>query len=281
MWLSLVNLLQEKTAERQHPDSVADSSRSVEPGEVSSEKRRKNCTCASFGKAYTSQVLPFGERVMYKYTAVPRGNLDQRWGHGIWVGKAPMTDEHTILTENGVQKTRSLHRVPHEERLGISELRKVRGLCWNGRAENLKATTVTQQDQGPCGQRRVYLTTKVVARHGATPGCSGCVGLGTALRIMSSAIGKRHWLTRERVQLQSERESDRSLSLPLSPSSQHWRHSRSQRLHRPVLLRRCRHKIFRTSRWIHRWSWEHKNAESARERGQVRRQQVKSLEDQW
>ena len=35
-----------------------------------------------------------------------------------------------------------------------------------------------QQDQGPSGHARVYLTTKVVARHGATPGCSGCVGLG-------------------------------------------------------------------------------------------------------
>ena len=33
-----------------------------------------------FGKAYTSQVLPLGERVMYKYTSVPTDNLDQRWG---------------------------------------------------------------------------------------------------------------------------------------------------------------------------------------------------------
>ena len=56
---------------------------------------------------------------MYKYTAVPTGNLDQRWGHGIWVGMAPMTDEHIILTESGVQKVRSLHRVPLEERLLI------------------------------------------------------------------------------------------------------------------------------------------------------------------
>ena len=29
-------------------------------------------------KAYTSQVLPFGERVMYEHTAVPSGNLNQR-----------------------------------------------------------------------------------------------------------------------------------------------------------------------------------------------------------
>ena len=87
---------------------------------------------------------------MYKYTAVPTGNPDQRWGHGIFsVGKAPMTDEHIILTENGVQKARSLHRVSLEERFVISELKKVRGLPSNGRAENLEATIVTQQDQGP------------------------------------------------------------------------------------------------------------------------------------
>ena len=55
---------------------------------------------------------------------------------------------------------------------------------------------------------------------------------------------KRHWPTRERVQVQSERELDRSPSLPLSPKNQHRRHSRSQRLHHPV-LRRCRHKTFR------------------------------------
>ena len=60
----------------------------------------------------------------------------------------------------------------------ISELSKVRGLPWNGTAENLRAAIVTQQDQGPSGHRRMYLTTKIVARHGATPGCSGCVGLG-------------------------------------------------------------------------------------------------------
>ena len=145
-----------------------------------------------------------------------------------------MTDEHIILTENGVQKSRSLHRVPPEERFVISELKKVRGLPWNGRAENLKGTIVTQQDQGPSG---VYLTTRVVARHGATPGCSGSVGLGPhteACRVR----WKRQWPTRE--QILSKRQLDQSLSLPPSPKNQHQRHSRNQRLH-PVLLRRCQH----------------------------------------
>ena len=124
----------------------------------------------------------------YKYTAVPTGNLDQRWGHGIWVGKAPMTDEHNILTESGVQKARSLHRVPPEERFVISELKKVRGLPWEGRAETLKATIVTQQDQGPPGHRRVYLTTKVVARF---------VWSNAWLQWLCRIGTTRHWLTKE------------------------------------------------------------------------------------
>ena len=42
---------------------------------------------------------------MYKYTSVPTDDLDQDGDMGIWVGKAPMADEHIILTENGIQKS--------------------------------------------------------------------------------------------------------------------------------------------------------------------------------
>ena len=129
---------------------------------------------------------------------------------------------------------------------------------------NVEATIVTQRDQGPSGHRRVYLTTRVVARRGATPGCSGCVGLGPHTEKLVECDWKRHWTTRE--QILSKRQLDQPLNLPLSPKNQHRRHSRSQRLHHPVLLRRCQHKTFRTSRWIHRWSWDHKNAETAKER---------------
>ena len=74
--------------------------------------------CVS-GKAYTSQ-LPFGEKVMYEHTAVPTGNLSQRWANGIWVGAAPMTVECIILTENGIQKAKSLHRVTPKEKFLVS-----------------------------------------------------------------------------------------------------------------------------------------------------------------
>ena len=161
------------------------------------------------------------------------------------LARRSMTEKHIILTENGVQKARSLHRVPPEERFVISELKKVRGFPWNGRAENVKATIVTQQDQGPSGHRCVYLTTRAVARHGATPGCSGCLGWDHT-QNHAECDWKRHSPTRG--QILSKRQLDQSLSLPPSPKNQHRRHSRSQRLHHPVLLRRCQHKTFRTSR---------------------------------
>ena len=72
-------------------------------------------------EAYTTQ-LPFGERVMHEHTAVPTDNLNQRWGHGIWIGEAPMTDECIIPSENVVQKAKSLHRVTTKEKFLISEL---------------------------------------------------------------------------------------------------------------------------------------------------------------
>ena len=101
----------------------------------------------------------------------------------------------------------------------ISELKKVRGLPWNGRAENLKATIVTQQDQGPPGHRRVYLTSGVVARHGATPGCSGCVGLGPHTEAC-----------RERLEMALADERADPVEAPVGPNTQPATESRESAL---------------------------------------------------
>ena len=172
MWLSLENFPQEKLAS----DSILmawlirHAAWSLTRFQVKNDER--TAFVRVLWKASTSQVLPFGERVMYKYTAVQTGKLDQRWA--MVSGSQSTSDRRAHRSQ-----ARSLHRVPPEERFVISELKKVRGLPWNGRAEYLNAAIVTQQDKGPSGHRRVYLTTKVVARFGATPGCSGCVGLGS------------------------------------------------------------------------------------------------------
>ena len=125
------------------------------------------------GKAYKSQ-LPFRERVMREHTAVQTDDLNRRWSHEIWIGEAPMTDECIIPSENGIQKTKSLHRVALKEKFLISELEKARTCPWNDVAENLKSAIETRQDQDSSGHRRMRLTIEIVMRIGATPGCRGC-----------------------------------------------------------------------------------------------------------
>ena len=141
------------------------------------------------GKAYTSQ-LPFGERVMYEHTAVPTGNLNQRWSHGIWIGEAPMTDECIIPTENGIQKAKSLHRVTPKEKFLISELEKAREFPWNDVTENLKSAIEMRQDQGSSGHRRMRLTIEIVMRIGATAWMQRLCQIEVSHGSMSGAIAK-------------------------------------------------------------------------------------------
>ena len=177
MWLSLENLLREKLSN----DSILlawlirHAAWSLTKFQVKNDRRTALLLRVS-GKACTSQ-LPFGERMMYEHTAVLTGNQNQRWDHGIWVGEAPMTHECIILTENGVQKAKFLHRVTPKEKFLISESENAREFfSWNDVAENLKAAVETHQDQDPSGHRRMRLTVEIVMRIGATPGCSGCAG---------------------------------------------------------------------------------------------------------
>ena len=87
-----------------------------------------------------------------------------------------MTDECIVLTENGVEKAKSLHRVTPKEKFLINELENARESLWNDVAENLKSAIETHQDQGSSGHRRMRLTIEIVMRIGATPACSGCAG---------------------------------------------------------------------------------------------------------
>ena len=177
------------------------------------------------GKAYTSQ-LSFGERVMYEHTAVPTDNLNQRWDHGIWIGEAPMTDECIILTENGIQKVRSLHRVTPKEKLLISELEKAREFPWNDVGENLKSAIETRQDQDSSGHRRMHLTIEIVLRIGATPGCSCCARSKShteACRVRSRrALADERERERARVRERSKQELDQLQKTQWSSDSQQW-----------------------------------------------------------
>ena len=134
----------------------------------------------------------------------------------------------------------------------ISELKKVRGLPWHGVAETLKAAIVTQQDQDPSGRPRAYLTTKVVARHGATPGCSGCGGLG--LHADACRVRLEKALADERASADPVGAGVGPIAEPATePQQPAPAAQQEQRLHHRVLLCRCRHKALRTSSQIRQW----------------------------
>ena len=108
---------------------------------------------------------------------MPTSNPNQRWGHGIWIGEAPTTDECIIPSERGSRKRNRLHRVTTKEKFLTSELKKAREYPWNNVSENLKSAIETRQDQDSSGHRRMHRQTiEIVMRIGATPGCSGCAG---------------------------------------------------------------------------------------------------------
>ena len=139
-----------------------------------------------------------------------------------------------LLRGKGVRKARSVHRVPPEERFVVTELKKVRGLPWNDVAQSVKATIVTHQDQSPPGHRRAYLTTKVMAKFGATPGCSGCVGLGPHTEACRASLDKA---------IVDEKTGAGVLGAVVGPIADHAAdsskprlYSRSQRHHHQILL---------------------------------------------
>ena len=129
------NLLREKTSDDSIPLAWQIRHTAWSLTKFQAKNDGRNALLRVSGKPYTSQ-LPFGERVVPKHIAVQTDNLNQRWGHGIWIGEAPMTDECIIPSENGIQKAKSLHRVTPKEKFLISELEKAREFPCNDVAED-------------------------------------------------------------------------------------------------------------------------------------------------
>ena len=103
------------------------------------------------------------------------------------------------------------------------------------KAENLEATIVTQQDQGPSGHRRVYLTTEVVARHAwCNAWLQWLCRFGTTHRSLSSAIGKG--IGRQKEQILSKRQFDQSLTLPPSPTAMPTQNFQNEQMDSPMEL---------------------------------------------
>ena len=208
MWLTFENLLREQLSNDSIPLAwlIRHAAWSLTKFPVKNDGRTSLVRVS--GKAYTSQ-LSFGERVMYEHTAVPTGNLNQRWGHGIWSGKAPMTDECIIPSENRIQKAKSLHRVTPKEKFLISELvEKAREFPWNDVAEKFE---VSGWDAS--GPRFIW-----------TSAYASVMRIRDPTRKHVGCDREEHWLMRKRARVRerSEQELGRLQKKQWNSNSQRW-----------------------------------------------------------
>ena len=84
----------------------------------------------AWGKVYSNAICSFGEVVQCKKTPAA-SKFESCWFKGIWIGRCAETDESLALTHSGVQRSRTIKRVPLEEQKDFTTLQTVKGLPWD------------------------------------------------------------------------------------------------------------------------------------------------------
>ncbi|CAK0903822.1 unnamed protein product [Prorocentrum cordatum] len=117
------------------------------------------------GRDCHGQIAEFAETAMHKLPPGAAGKMEARWGKGIWLGKANVSDEHMIGTPRGRVFARSIARRPDEKRWNHNLFIQI--ICT---PFDPKATLLAQ---GAVNRPR-YLTKGILNRMGRTPGCPAC-----------------------------------------------------------------------------------------------------------
>ena len=95
----------------------------------------------AYDSTYSSELLPFGELVLFRIPlphtrrtnqnrTIYRG--DSGWDKGFWCGRLDEDNAHIIVTENGREIARTVRRLPVSQRVGVSLLKRVKRLPWDG-----------------------------------------------------------------------------------------------------------------------------------------------------
>ena len=93
---------------------------------------------------YNSEVLPFGETVLFREARPAHGRLtggrrqkkgEAQFEKGIWVGRADEGDEHLVSCARGVIRTRTIRRMELCNQADISIFLSMQGLPWKLQAE--------------------------------------------------------------------------------------------------------------------------------------------------
>ena len=67
-------------------------------------------------REYPSQVVPFGETVIFRDTGPIKCKLRSNWNLGVWLGRDSQDDIHILGTRQGIVKARCVKRTIPSER---------------------------------------------------------------------------------------------------------------------------------------------------------------------
>ena len=148
--------------------------------------------------------VEFGERVHWRRQKQPRqitkegkqtskvAKLDSMWEDGVFLGYRTTSAEMIIGTTSGIMRSRTVRRMPEDERWGASNLDLVKGLPWRPdgqadlqREDDDKMPVVDIRPAAPdvlverpepeeSVPRQLYVRTKDIQKYGVTDGCPGC-----------------------------------------------------------------------------------------------------------
>ena len=66
-------------------------------------------------REYPSQVVPFGETVIFRDTGPIKCKLRSNWNFGVWLGRDSQDDMHILGTRQSIVKARCVkHTIPSE-----------------------------------------------------------------------------------------------------------------------------------------------------------------------
>ena len=121
-----------------------------------------------YGKEYSGEIAEMGEQVWYRISArvaAGRGKWEARFAKGIWVGKSELDDTHLVIDlERGVQKVRTVRRMPEEFRWQPELIQNIRVTPWKH---------IPDKSDGTFG-RGMYITERMIDAHGPTDACRKC-----------------------------------------------------------------------------------------------------------
>ena len=82
-----------------------------------------------YGRKYKGILVPFGEKVIFHKASRHKGDL--QWQCGIYLGVNDRNNAHIIGTGDGTYETRSVRRVPEEQKWDLEVVIGVRGFPWS------------------------------------------------------------------------------------------------------------------------------------------------------